>query len=372
MTIPFLDLGATYRELRGDLDAATQRVLSSGRYLLGPENEAFEAEFAAYSGGRHCVTVGSGLDAIVLTLRALDIGAGDEVIVPSHTFIATWLAVAATGATPVPVEPDPDTFNIDPAGIEAAVTGRTRAVVPVHLYGQPADLAAVEAIAARHGLAVVEDAAQAHGAYHRGERIGSGYAAAFSFYPGKNLGAQGDGGAVVTSDAGLAAKLRLLRNYGSTVKYHHEIKGTNSRLDELQAAMLRVKLAHLDEWNARRVAVARRYLSELDGLDGLALPAVPDWAEPVWHLFVVRTAERDRLQQRLAATGVDTLIHYPIAAHRAGAFADLAIPAGALPLAERLAGRILSLPMGPHLTTSQVDQVVAAVRAAAADEHAAA
>jgi len=364
MTVPFLDLGAAYRELRDDIDAAVGRVLSSGRYLLGPEHEAFEAEFAEYCGAKHCVAVGSGLDAIVLTLRALGLGPGDEVIVPSHTFIATWLAVAATGAIPVPVEPDPETHNIDAGAIGAAVTSRTKAIVPVHLYGQPADLDAVDAVARRYGLAVVEDAAQAHGARYRGERIGSRFAAAFSFYPGKNLGAQGDGGAVVTSDADLAAKLRLLRNYGSTVKYHHEIKGTNSRLDELQAAMLRVKLAHLDEWNARRVAVAGRYLSELDSSDSLSLPAVPGWAEPVWHLFVVRTDDRARLRERLTAAGVQTLIHYPVAAHRSPAFAELGQPLGTLPRAERLAEQVLSLPMGPHLSADEVGAVVAAVRSA--------
>jgi dTDP-3-amino-3,4,6-trideoxy-alpha-D-glucose transaminase len=360
MTVPFLDLGAAYRELQAGLDAAAGRVLASGRYLLGPENEAFEAEFAAYCGGSHCVTTGSGLDAIVLTLRALDIGPGDEVIVPSHTFIATWLAVAAAGATPVPAEPSPASFTVDPAAVEAAVTDRTRAIMPVHLYGQPADLDALDAIARRHGLAVVEDAAQAHGAFYRGERIGARYAAAFSFYPGKNLGAQGDGGAVVTADPALAAKLAMLRNYGSKVKYHHEIKGTNSRLDELQAAMLRVKLAHLDTWNARRVAIAGRYLAELSDVDGL--PVVPEWARPVWHLFVLRTADRAGFQERLAAAGVDTLIHYPVAAHRAPAFAELRLGAGSLPLAERLADEVVSLPMGPHLSAGQVDQVIAAVR----------
>ncbi|HEV7651152.1 MAG TPA: DegT/DnrJ/EryC1/StrS family aminotransferase [Actinophytocola sp.] len=373
MTVPFLDLGAVYDELRAGLDAAARRVLASGRYLLGPENEAFEAEFAAYCGGEHCVTTGSGLDAIVLTLRALDIGPGDEVIVPSHTFIATWLAVAAAGATPVPAEPDPATFAVDPAAVEAAVTDRTRAIMPVHLYGQPVDLDAIGAVARRHGLAVVEDAAQAHGAYYRGERIGARYAAAFSFYPGKNLGALGDGGAVVTADADLAARLRMLRNYGSKVKYHHEIKGTNSRLDELQAAMLRVKLAHLDEWNDRRVAVADRYRTELSDVDGeLVLPAVPEWARPVWHLFVVRTADRAGFQERLSAAGVDTLIHYPVAAHRAPAFAELGMAAGSLPLAERLAGEVVSLPMGPHLTAAQVGQVIAAVRDAVPGSRAAA
>ncbi|HEY0454034.1 DegT/DnrJ/EryC1/StrS family aminotransferase [Actinophytocola sp.] len=371
MTVPFLDLTAPYTELKAELDAATQRVLASGRYLLGPENEAFEAEFAAYCGARECVSVGSGLDAIVLVLRALGIGAGDEVIVPSHTFIATWLAVAATGATPVPVEPDPLTYNVDPAALEAAVTPRTRAIVPVHLYGQPADLDAIGAVAARHGLAVVEDAAQAHGATYKGERIGARHVAAFSFYPGKNLGALGDGGAVVTGDADLAAKVRLLRNYGSTVKYHHEVKGTNSRLDELQAALLRAKLAHLDEWNARRSAVAGRYAKELAGLDDLVLPATSAWAEHVWHLYVVRTPDRAGLQDRLTAAGVHTLVHYPIAPHRSAAFGELGLATGTLPLAERFATEVLSLPMGPHLTTEQVDDVVTAVHSALAGRAAA-
>jgi dTDP-3-amino-3,4,6-trideoxy-alpha-D-glucose transaminase len=360
MNVPFLDLLAPYHELRAEIDAATQRVLASGWYLLGAQTEAFEAEFAAYCGAQHCVAVGSGLDAIELTLRALDIGPGDEVIVPSHTFIATWLGVAATGATPVPVEPDMATWNIDPAAIEAAITPRTKAIMPVHLYGQPADLDAIDAVAQRHGLAVVEDAAQAHGARYRGERIGSRFAATFSFYPGKNLGAFGDGGAVVTSDADVAAKVRLLRNYGSTVKYHHEVAGTNSRLDELQAAVLRVKLAHLDTWNARRDAVAQRYLTELSDVDGLTLPAVPSWADPVWHLFVVRTGHRARLQELLTEAGIGTLIHYPIAPHRSPVFAEAHI--GALPGAELLADEVLSLPIGPHLPDHAVSAVVAAVR----------
>lgn len=364
MSVPFLDLAAPYRELRAELDAATQRVLASGWYLLGPENEAFEAEFAAYSDAAHCVSVGSGLDAIEFALRALDIGPGDEVIVPSHTFIATWLGASAAGATPVPVEPDPATYNLDPAAIEAAITPRTKAIMPVHLYGQPADLDAIDAVARRHGLPIVEDAAQAHGARYRGARIGSRYLATFSFYPGKNLGALGDGGAVLTNDADVAARIRLLRNYGSTVKYHHEVKGTNSRLDELQAAALRVKLAHLDEWNARRVAVAQRYVTELAGSASLVLPTVPSWAEPVWHLFVVRHPQRTRLQELLTESGVHTLIHYPIAPHRSDAFADAGYGAGSLPHAERLAGEVLSLPIGPHLSDDQVTEVVTAVRAA--------
>ena len=364
MNVPFLDLRAPYRELAEDLDAAASRVFLSGWYLLGPECEAFEAEFAEYCGGRHCVSVGSGLDAIELIVRALDIGPGDEVIVPSNTYIASWLGVTAAGATPVPVEPDPRSFNIDPERIEAAITPRTKAILVVHLYGRPVDLDAVDAVAKRHGLAVVEDAAQAHGARYRGARIGSRLAAAFSFYPGKNLGAFGDGGAVVTNDARIAEQVRLLRNYGSKVKYHNDIKGTNSRLDELQAAMLRVKLSHLDSWNARRTAVARRYLAELDGLDGLVLPEVAPDTEPAWHLFVVRSERRAELQERLTASEIGTLIHYPIPPHRSPAYADAGLPAGSLPIAERLAGEVLSLPMGPHVSGEQVTAVVTAVRAA--------
>jgi len=365
VTVPFLDLGAAYHELAAGLNAAAQRVLSSGWYLLGPEVTAFEEEFAAYCGAAHCVALGSGLDAIELSLRGMDIGPGDEVVVPSHTFIATWLGVAATGATPVPVEPDPDTLNLDPGRLAAAITPRTKAIMPVHLYGQPADLDAIEAVAG--DIPVLEDAAQAHGAHYRGERVGSRHAAAFSFYPGKNLGALGDGGALVTNSAELAERVRLLRNYGSRVKYQHEVKGTNSRLDELQAAMLRVKLSCLDEWNDRRKAVATRYLTELSDVDDLVLPGVPDWADPVWHLFVVRTRHRARLQELLGEAGVGTLIHYPVAAHRAPAFADAGWPAGSLPLAERAADEVVSLPMGPHLSDEQVTTVIAAVRAAMAE-----
>jgi dTDP-3-amino-3,4,6-trideoxy-alpha-D-glucose transaminase len=365
MNVPFLDLRAPYIELQTEIDQAVQRVLGSGRYLFGPELEAFEQEFAAYCDADHCVAVGNGGVAIELVLRALDIGPGDEVIVPSHTFIATWVAVSAVGARPVPVEPDERTANIDPARIEAAVTPRTRAIIPVHLYGQPADLEPITKLAERHGLAVVEDAAQAHGARHHGRRVGAGsLAATFSFYPGKNLGALGDGGAVVTSDAALADRLRLRRNYGSRVKYHHEVKAGNTRMDELQAAVLRVKLRRLDEWNARRSAIAGRYLRELADVDVLEPPAVEPWAEPVWHLFVVRSASRDVLQERLAGAGIGTLIHYPVPVHLSPAFASGAWPAGSLPLAERLAAEVLSLPIGPHLSDREVDAVVAAVRAA--------
>lgn len=367
MKVPFLDLRSPYQELRADLDAATRRVYESGWYLLGPEVEAFESEFAGYCGARHCVGVASGLDAIELIVRALGIGPGDEVIVPSNTYIATWLGVTAAGATPVPVEPEPASFNLDPARIEAAITHRTKAVLAVHLYGRPADLDAIDAVAANFGLAVIEDAAQAHGARYRGQRVGARYAAAFSFYPGKNLGAIGDGGAVVTNDPAVAEQVRLLRNYGSKVKYHNDVKGTNSRLDELQAALLRVKLAHLDDWNARRGTVAARYLDELAGIDGLALPDVAPDHEPAWHLFVVRHQRRDDLAERLTSAGIGTLIHYPVPPHLSPAYADAAIPPGSLPIAELLAGEVLSLPMGPHVTEEQTGVVIDAVRAAAGE-----
>ncbi|RII07945.1 dTDP-3-amino-3,6-dideoxy-alpha-D-galactopyranose transaminase [Streptomyces sp. YIM 130001] len=357
---PFVDLHASYVELKAEIDAAWERVMRSGRYLLGPEVESFEAEFAAYCGGAHCVAVGSGCDALELILRAHGIGPGDEVIVPAHTFIATWLAVTAVGARPVPVEPESGTYTLGPAPIEAAVTSRTRAVLPVHLYGHPADLAAVTAVAVRHNLLVVEDAAQATGARCRGLRVGAGSApVAFSFHPSKNLGAMGDGGAVVTSDADLARRIRMLRNYGSRTQYHHEVQGTNSRLDELQAAILRVKLTRLDEWNARRAAVAARYHREMARPVGpweLVLPQTAPWAEPVWHQFVIRSVHREELRWRLAEKGIDTMIHYPVPVHRSPAYSGTVT--GPLPLTERLAGEVLSLPIGPHMPADQIEAVV--------------
>ncbi len=358
MTIPFLDLSAAYGELKAEIDAAVTRVLGSGWYILGPEVEAFEAEWAQYCGADHAVGVANGLDALVLALRALDIGAGDEVIVPSNTYIATWLAVSAVGARPVPVEPDPETHNIDPARIEAAVTPATAAVLAVHLYGQPADLDPILALARRHGLAVIEDAAQAHGARYRGRRIGAhGDAVCWSFYPGKNLGALGDGGAVTTDRADLADRIRLLRNYGSREKYVNECRGVNSRLDPIQAAVLRVKLHHLDAWNERRAAIARIYTEGLAG-GGVTCPAVPDWAAPAWHLYVLRCADRDGLQARLREAGVGTLIHYPIPPHMQAAYADLGLEPEALPIARRLAGEVLSLPIGPHLLRQKARWIV--------------
>jgi dTDP-4-amino-4,6-dideoxygalactose transaminase len=359
--IPFLDLKAVDSEIGPELDDAVSRVLRSGSFLLGEETRRFEAEYAAYIGCEHCVTVGNGLDAIHLALRAFGVGPGDEVIVPAHTFIATWLGVTHAGAQPIPVEPDPRTFNLDPARIEVAVTPRTRAIIPVHLYGQPADMAPILEIASRHQLWVLEDAAQAHGARYRGARVGSlGDAAAWSFYPGKNLGALGDGGAVTTRHADVAEKVRRLRNYGSHVKYVHDDLGYNSRLDEIQAAILRVKLRHLDDWNRRRREVAARYLSLLAG-EPLQLPTVPEWAEPVWHLFVVRAQQRDALRQRLAARGVECLIHYPTAPHHQVAYRPVMQAYGALPGAEALAREVLSLPIYPQMTLAHIEAVVTGV-----------
>ncbi|SFF42603.1 dTDP-4-amino-4,6-dideoxygalactose transaminase [Fontimonas thermophila] len=361
--IPFLDLKAPHQELQSELDEVWARVRDSGWYILGPEVDAFEREYAAYCGAQHCVGVANGLDALVLALRALGVGPGDEVIVPSNTYIATWLAVSAVGATPVPVEPDEATYDIDPTLISAAITPRTRAILPVHLYGQPADLDPILALARAHGLAVVEDAAQAHGARYRGRRIGAhGDVVCWSFYPGKNLGAMGDAGAITTNREDVADRIRVLRNYGSRVKYVNEVQGVNSRLDPLQAAILRVKLKHLDAWNERRQAIAAIYQSELAGTD-LVLPQVPAWAEPVWHLYVVRTPVRDQLQQALTEAGIGTLVHYPIPPHRQAAYAALGLGAGSFPRAEAMAQQVLSLPIGPHLTQDQAAQVVAAVKA---------
>lgn len=361
LTVPFLDLGAAGRELAPELESAAVRVLRRGWFLLGEELAGFEEAWGRYCGAEHCVGVANGLDALHLILRAMDIGPGDEVIVPSNTFIASWLAVSQAGATPVPVEPDPRTRNLDPARIEAAITPRTRAVMAVHLYGQPADMAPIAELARGRGLRVIEDAAQAHGARYHGRRVGAlGDAAAWSFYPGKNLGAAGDAGAVTTRDPELAARLRLLRNYGSSVKYVHEVQGFNSRLDEVQAAVLNVKLAVLDEWNARRGRVASRYLAGIRHPE-IALPWVPAWAEPVWHLFVVRTARRDALQAHLRDRGVATLVHYPVPPHLQGAYAALGLGPGTLPLAERLHREVLSLPIGPHLSDEQVEHVIASV-----------
>lgn len=358
MIVPFLDLGAAYDELRDEIEAAVLASLRSGWYIGGDNVEAFERDFAKYADTAHCIGVGNGLDALHLALLAMGVGPGDEVIVPSNTYIATWLAVSQCGATPVPVEPLYSTFNIDPGRIEAAITRRTRVILPVHLYGQPADMDPILDIARRHGLLVLEDAAQAHGARYKGQRIGGhGDAVAWSFYPGKNLGALGDAGAVTTGDATLADRIRLLRNYGSRQKYLNEVRGFNSRLDPVQAAVLRVKLRHLDEWNARRSDIARHYADGLAGT-GLVLPTVPDWADPVWHLYVVRHPRRGALQARLAEAGIGTLVHYPIPPHRQQAYVGAGFTAGAFPIAEAMADEVLSLPIGPQLDDEHAKLVI--------------
>lgn len=364
--IPFLDLKAPYLELKQELDKAIARVVSSGWFIGGGEVDQFETDYSQYCGATHAVGLANGLDALHLALRAMDVGPGDEVIVPSNTYIATWLAVSQCGATPVPVEPDARTYNIDPALIEAAVTPRTKVILPVHLYGQPADMDPILAVARKHGLRVLEDGAQAHGARYKGKRLGAhGDAVAWSFYPGKNLGGMGDGGAVTTNDEQLADRLRLLRNYGSRVKYVNEVQGYNSRLDPLQAAILRVKLVHLDAWNARRTTIAARYQQGLAGC-GLTLPHVPDWAEPAWHLYVVQHPQRESLQQALADAGVGTLIHYPVPPHLQQAYGHSGWKQGAFPLAEFNADQMLSLPMGPHLEAEQVSMVIEVAKKAAA------
>lgn len=347
--IPFLDLRAGYRELKTEIDEAVGRVLESGQYILGAEVDALEREWAAYCDTRYAVGVASGLDALTLALRSVDVGPGDEVIVPSNTFIATWLAVTSLGARPVPVEPNPDTYNMDPQTVTEAITSATRAVVPVHLYGQPADLDPIIGIARQHGISVVEDAAQAHGASYRGRRIGGhGDVVCWSFFPGKNLGAFGDGGAITTNRADLDDRLRMLRNYGSREKYVNEIRGVNSRLDPLQAAILRVKLKHLDDWTNRRRATAAAYSQGL-AHTALGLPCEPEWARSAWHLYVVRSRERDVLKARLTAAGVGTLIHYPIPPHMQKAYSYLGYSPKDLPIASKLAAEVLSLPIGPQL-----------------------
>lgn len=360
--IPILDLTAAYEELRDELDKAVQRVVSSGWYIGGPEVQAFEEDFAAYCGAAHCVGVANGLDALHLALRAMEVGPGHEVIVSSNSYIATLLAVDMAGATPVMVEPDPRTHNLDPSAIEAAITPRTRAILPTHLYGQPADLDRILEVVRRHGLKLLEDAAQAHGSSYKGQRIGAhGDAVAWSFYPTKNLGAMGDAGAVTTNDPDIAQRIKVLGNYGSINRYVNEVKGVNSRLDPIQAAILRVKLGCLDEWNGRRRAIAALYHSALSGTE-LVLPYVPNWSEPAWHLFVIRSPERAALQDRLSGAGIQTQIHYPIPPHLQNAYADLTYSRGDFPIAEQLADEVLSVPIGPHLSMEQAKRVADTLR----------
>jgi dTDP-4-amino-4,6-dideoxygalactose transaminase len=365
MNVPFLDLGAAYREIQVELESAILASLRSGWYIGGQDVEAFEREFANYTATPHCVGVANGLDALHLALLAMDIGAGDEVIVPSNTYIATWLAVSQSGAIPIPVEPLESTYNLDPSKIEAAITPRTKAILPVHLYGQPADLDPIISLARKHGLRILEDAAQAHGARYKGKRIGGhGDVVAWSFYPGKNLGALGDAGAITTNDSEIADRIRVLRNYGSRVKYVNEVKGYNSRLDPVQAAALRVKLKVLDQWNGRRAHVAARYTAALEGT-GLILPVVPEWAEPTWHLYVVQHPLRDLMKRLLGEAGIGTLIHYAIPPHLQQAYANSGFVPAQFPIAERMANQLLSLPMGPQLQDGDIDKVIAALQHAA-------
>lgn len=359
--VAFLDLRSATFELRDRIHAAVLSTVDSGWYLLGDRLAEFERSFASYVGQTACVGVGNGLDALTLSLRALDIGVGDEVIVPSNTYVATWLAVSAVGATLVPVEPDPSTFNLDPQRCAEAMTPRTRAVLPVHLYGQPADLTALWEICRASGARLLEDAAQCHGARWEGKPIGGIDAGAcWSFYPGKNLGALGDGGAVTSSDERVVDRLRVLRNYGSRVKYVNEEKGTNSRLDEVHAAVLSVKLEVLDEWNGRRAAIAASYLEAMASCSWLRLPVVDERSVPVWHVFVVRTADRERFRSHLGGRGVETLVHYPIPPFRQRAYENEFDPAH-YPISDLLHSEVLSLPIGPHMSEVDVARVIDAV-----------
>lgn len=360
--IEFLDLKAPYFELKTAIDDAVSRVLASGWYILGTETEVFESNFARFCGVSQCIGVANGLDALHLILRAAEIGVGDEVIVPANTFIATWLAVSFSGAVPVPVDSEDSSFNIDPELVEEKITKKTKAIIAVHLYGQLADTEKLRNIANKHGLMLIEDAAQAHGAGSKAKRAGGlGDAAAFSFYPGKNLGAFGDGGAITTSDLTLAEKIRKLRSYGSTIKYHHDLMGFNSRLDPIQAAILDVKLTKLEEWNLRRKHLADIYISHLEGIGDLILPNFDINSQTSWHLFVVRTKNRSKLAEFLGKEGVRTLIHYPIPPHLSQAYGSAGYQKGIFPITEAMADTALSLPIGPHLKESELRRVVALI-----------
>ncbi|HVF87626.1 MAG TPA: DegT/DnrJ/EryC1/StrS family aminotransferase [Pyrinomonadaceae bacterium] len=371
MNVPFVDLQAQYKQIKRGVDAAVARVLESAAFILGREVEAFEEAFAEYVGAQFCVGVGSGTAAIQLAVTACGVGHGDEVIVPANTFFATAEAVSTAGATPVFVDADPMSYTIDVMKIETAITPRTRAIIPVHLYGQAADLDPIFEIAARHNLSVIEDAAQAHGAEYKGRKVGSlGRANCFSFYPGKNLGAYGEGGAVMTDDASVARRVRLLRDHGSEQKYRHDVVGYNFRLEGIQAAVLGVKLKHLDGWNELRRAHARRYstlLCDAARRGHLALPSEMPYARHVYHLYVVQTERRDEMQKSLSAAGVQTGIHYPIPVHLQPAYNSLGYKPGDFPEAERQATRVLSLPMYPELTGEQIAHVTEEVRCRMSD-----
>ena len=365
MSIPFVDLPAQYQRLQPELEPAIQAVLARGAFIQDAEHRAFEQDFARYLGTRYCLGVASGTDALELALRAMGLGPGDEVITVPNTFIATTEAISHVGATIRWVDVDPRTYNLDPAQLEAAITSHTRAVLPVHLYGQPADMDPIMAIARRHGLKVIEDCAQAHGARYHGRRVGTfGDAACFSFYPSKNLGAYGDGGAVVTNDEAVAERVARLRNHGQQDKYVHTVEGWCHRLDNLQAAVLGVKLRHLDDWNDCRRQAAAAYAALLADLPGVVLPYVLPGAEPVFHLYVIQVPERERVQAALQAAGIGTGIHYPIPLHQQPAYAQMGHAPSDFPVSAALAPKILSLPMFAEITSEQIEQVAAALRLA--------
>ena len=366
MRVPFLELGPSYLELKAEIDAAVGEVLASGWYILGKQVEFFENEFASYIGVKHCIGVANGLEALMLCLQAYDIGKGSEVIVPSNTYFATALAVSLVGAQVRFVEPDPKTHNLDPARLRDAINSRTAAIMPVHLYGLPAEMDSINEVARTYGLRVIEDAAQAHGAKYKGRRAGSlGDAAAFSFYPTKCLGAFGDGGAITTNDEALADKARILRNYGSRTKYMVRYKGLNSRLDELQAAILRVKLRHLDKWNERRRRTAALLSRSLSAIAEVSVPTEPDGSESCWHLYVVRTPAREAIEAAFKARDIDTVVHYPIPPYRQQGYNELGLKKGSFPIADQLAEEVLSMPMGPHLTRFEwIDELPTIIREA--------
>lgn len=364
MNVPFYDLSSIHKSIKDELQIAFNKVLQVGNFILGEEVELFEQEFARYCGTKYCVTVGNGLDALRLSLMALNIGKGDEVIIPTNTFIATWLAVTEVGAVPIPVEPDPQTYCIDSNRIEAAITKRTKAIIPVHLFGRPSRMDYIKEIASRYGIFVVEDAAQAQGASLDGQRVGSmGDVAGFSFYPGKNIGALGDAGAITTNNEDIAKEISMLRNYGSTQKYIHTSVGINSRLDELQAAFLRVKLKYLDNWNLDRQRVAKQYTDLLSIENGeIILPLERVGENCVWHQFVVRTSSRDGLNSSLNEAGIGTMIHYPIPPHLQKAYVKLGFSKGSFPISEELANTSLSLPITPTLSDKEISYVVDTIR----------
>jgi dTDP-4-amino-4,6-dideoxygalactose transaminase len=361
VNIPFLDLKASYEEIQGEIDSSIKRVLESGWYVLGEEVERFESEYAQYCHAKYCVGLGNGLEALHLGLLALGVGPGDEVIVPSNTYIATWLAVSQCGAIPVPVEPN-EYHNIDVSKIESVITERTKVILPVHLYGQSADLDPILLLAKKYHLKVLEDAAQAHGATYKGQKIGAhGDVVAWSFYPGKNLGAFGDAGGVTTNSPEIARKIRMLRNYGSEEKYINQVIGFNSRLDPIQAAILRVKLKYLDQWNGRRSNIAEAYFDELSGCK-IRLPKQATYTEHAWHLFVVSSPERNALQESLKRYGINTIIHYPIPPHLQAAYQHMGLSEGSFPVAEKLANEVISLPIGPHMAPEQIEAVGKALK----------